>query len=77
MPFVLGAQKYNQNNLATLLNFSDSTLTFNFFGSVVGFKLIFGFGPGSGLYFRVRAGLGPELVGPFTTLQSIQAKALK
>ena len=23
--FVLGAQKYNQNNLATLLNFSDLT----------------------------------------------------
>ena len=25
---------------------------------------------GSGLYFRVRAGFGPELIGPFTTLKS-------
>ena len=38
MLFDLGAQKYNQNNLAILLN-----------------KLVFGFGPGSGLCFRVRA----------------------
>ena len=53
MLFVLGAQKYNQNNLAALLNFSD--LTFVFFGHDLGFELVFRFGPGLGLYFRVRA----------------------
>ena len=66
--FGLGAQKYNQNNLATLLNFSDLTSLSLFFGHDLSFKLAFGFGSGSGLYFRVRAGFGPELVGPFTTL---------
>ena len=51
--------------LATLLNFSDLTyLSFFFFGHDLGFKLVFGFGPGSGLYF----GFGRELFGPFTTL---------
>ena len=35
---------------------------------IMGFKLFLGFGPGSGLYFRVRAGFGPEVVGPFATL---------
>ena len=53
--FALGAQKYNQNNLASLLNFSDLTQLSGFFGHVLGFKFVFGFGPGSGLYFRVRA----------------------
>ena len=32
--FVLGAQKYNQNNLATLLNFSDLT-NFRFFSGII------------------------------------------
>ena len=41
--FVLDAQKYNQNNLATLLNFSDLTKLLAFFGHNLGFKLIFGF----------------------------------
>ena len=66
--FVLGAQKYNQNNLATLLNFSDLIKLSGFFGHDLIFKLVFVFGMDSGLYFRVRAGFGPELVGPFTTL---------
>ena len=68
MLFVLDAQKYNQNNLAKLRNFSDLTLLSDFLGHDLGFKLIFGFGTGSGLNFRVQAGFGPELVGPFTTL---------
>ena len=54
MLFVLGEQKYNQNNLATLLNFSDLTKLSGFFRHDLGFKLVFGF--------------VPELVGPFTTL---------
>ena len=49
------AQKYNQNNLETLLKFLDVNKLSFFFGFNVGFKLIFGFMPGSGLYFRVRA----------------------
>ena len=61
-------QKYNQNNLATLQIFSAQTKLRRFFGHDLGFKLIFRFGPGSGLYFRVRAGFGLELVGPFTAL---------
>ena len=58
MLFVLGIQKYNQNNSVTLLNFSDLTQLSGFFGQDLGFKLVFGFGlifSGSGLYFRVRA----------------------
>ena len=66
--FVLGAQKCNQNKFATLLNFSDLTWLSVFFGHDLGFRLVFGFGPGSSLYFRIRAGFGPGLVGPFTTL---------
>ena len=58
MLFVLGAQKYNPNNLATLLNFSDLGEHY------LGFKLVFGFGPDSGYIF----GFGPKLVGSFTTL---------
>ena len=54
-----------------MLNFSYLTLHLGFFGRDLGFKLVFGFGPGLGLNFRVRAGFGPELVGPFTTLLSI------
>ena len=38
----------------------------------MGSKLVFGFGPSSGLYFRVRPGFGPELVGPFTTLAGMK-----
>ena len=38
------------------------------------FRVGFGFGPGSGLYFRVRAGFGPKLVGPFTTLPRGQGR---
>ena len=56
--FVSGAQKFNQNNLSTLLNVSDLTKLSVFFGHDLGFKLVFGF--------------GPELVGPFTTLVSIR-----
>ena len=68
--FVLHVQKNNKNKLAILLNFSDLTSLSDFFGHDLGFKLIFGFEPGSGLYFRVRSGFGPEPVGPFTTLLS-------
>ena len=67
-PLVLGAQKYNQNNLATLPMFSGLSYLSGFFGHDLGFKLVFGFAPGSGLYFWVWAGFGPEPVGPFTTL---------
>ena len=56
MLFDLDAQKYNQNNSATLLNFFKPTLTF-FGGHDLGFKLVFGF--------------GPELAGPFTTLRVV------
>ena len=66
--FVLSAQKYNQNNLAIMLNFSDLTWLSGFFGHDLGFKSVFGFGLGSGLNFLVWAGFEPELVGPFTTL---------
>ena len=55
MLFVLGAQKYNQNNSEKLLNFLDLTSLSDFFGHDLCFKLIFGFGlilSGSG---RVRA----------------------
>ena len=44
MLFVLGAQKYNQNNLTTLLNFSDQPQLSGFFGHELGFKLVFGLG---------------------------------
>ena len=71
MLFVLGVQKYNQNNLATLQNFSDLTLLSGFFGHDLDFKLYFEFGPGSCFNFRVRAGFGPKLVGPFTTLNAL------
>ena len=47
--FVLGVQKNNQNNLAISLNFLDLTQFSVFFRHDLGFKLIFGFGPGSGL----------------------------
>ena len=39
MLFVLGTQKYNQNNLATLLNFSDQTLLTDFFGHDLSFRV--------------------------------------
>ena len=52
--FVVVAQKYNQTNFAKLLNFSD--LTFGLFR--IWFELQNSF----------RAGFGPELIGPFTTL---------
>ena len=74
MLFVVGAQKYNQNNLATLLNFSDLSYLSGFCGNGLGFKLAFGYRQGSCLYFRVRAGFGPELVGPFTTLAQVLQK---
>ena len=66
--FGLGAQTYKQNNLATILNFSDLTLLWVFLGHDLGFKLVLGLR--SGLYFRM--GFRPELVGPFTIL--LQAK---
>ena len=47
--FVLDAQKYNQNYLAITLTFFKRNLTFIFFGHDLGFKLVVGFGPGSGL----------------------------
>ena len=53
--FVLGAQKYNQNNLAITLTFFRPNLTFGFFGYDLDFKLVFRFGPGSDLLFRLRA----------------------
>ena len=53
--FVLDVQKNNQTNLAILLNFLDLIQLSGFFGHDLGFKLIFGFGPGSGLWYRVRA----------------------
>ena len=71
---VFGSQKFNQNNLATLLSFSDLIQLSGFFGLDLGFKLLFGFGPGSGLYYPVRAGFRPELVGPFTTLKHTKAR---
>ena len=43
MLFVSGALKYNQINLATLLNFSDLAYLSFFFGHDLGFKLVFGF----------------------------------
>ena len=52
--FVLGVQKNNQNNLAISLNFLDLTQLSGFFGHDLGFKLIFGFGPGSGLNLSAR-----------------------
>ena len=64
MLFVLGAQKYNQNNLAML---NENFFPF-IFGHDLGFKLVCEFGLGLGLYFRVWAEFGPKLVGPFTTL---------
>ena len=57
--FVLRVQKNDQNNLAILLNFLYLTQLSGFFGHDLDFKLVFGFGPGSGLQFRVRAGFGP------------------
>ena len=54
MLFVLDVQKYNQNNLVTLLNFSNLTELSGFFEYDLGFKLVFGF--------------GPDLVGSFKTL---------
>ena len=54
MLFVLNAQKYNQNNFATLLNSSDVTSLSCFFGHDMGFKLVFGLGPGSGLNYADR-----------------------
>ena len=54
MLFVLDVQKYNQNNMVILLNFSNLTELSGFFEYDLGFKLVFGF--------------GPELVGSFTTL---------
>ena len=47
---------------AVLLNFRV------FFGLDLSFKLVFEFGPGSGLYFRVRPEFEPKLVGPSTIL---------
>ena len=47
--FVLGVQKDDQNNLAILLKFLDLTQLSGFLGHDLGFKLIFGFGPVSGL----------------------------
>ena len=44
MLFVLGAQKYNQNNLAITLTFFGPNLIFGFFGNDLGFKLLFEFG---------------------------------
>ena len=41
---------------------------FGLFRAHLQFSIIFGFRPGSGLHFRVRAGFGPDLVGPLTTL---------
>ena len=66
--FVLDAQKYNQNNLAITLIFFRPKLTIAFFGYGLGFKLVFGFRPGSDLYFRVWSGFEPELVSMFPTL---------
>ena len=67
----LGAQKYNQNNLATLAKFfrPDSSFVFVFFRHIMDFKLVFGFMPGLGVYLWVRAGFELELVDPFITLQ--------
>ena len=56
--FVLGAQKYNQNNLVITLTFFRRNLTFVFF-----FRGWFGLE----ISFWVRAGFGPELVGSFAT----------
>ena len=60
--FFLGAQKYNQINLAKLLRFSYRTQHLDFFGHDLGFKLVFGF--------------GPEIVGPFTILQQAHNSAV-
>ena len=46
-------------------------LTFGLFRTCSQFQISFGLGPGSGLYFKVRTGLGPYLVGLFTTLKKI------
>ena len=70
MLFVLGGQKYNQNNSVTLLNFSDLAELSGFFGHDLGFKLVFGFGLGLGWVRAYIFGFGPELIGPFTTLIS-------
>ena len=66
--FVLGAQKYNQINLATLMNFPDLTKLAGFFGHDLGFKLVFGFRPGSGLYFRIRAWTSRPVYNSASTL---------
>ena len=47
--FILGEQKYNQNNLTTLLNFSNPTSLLFFFRAWFGLQIS----------FRVRAGFGP------------------
>ena len=50
------------------IHFLDSTSFSGFFGPDFGFKSLFGFDPGSGLWFRNRAEFGTIVVGPFTTL---------
>ena len=58
--FVLGAQKHNQNNLATLLNFYGPNLSFGFFWAWFGLQISFRVQAMFGLIFsglgRVRAG---------------------
>ena len=53
--FFFGVPKYNQNNLATLLNFSDLIKLSGFFGHDSDFKLVFGFGLIFSSLGRVRA----------------------
>ena len=69
MLFDLGAQKYNQNNLSTLLNSSDLAWLSGFFRAWFGLQISFRVRAN----FWVRAGSGPELMGPFTTQLKTQS----
>ena len=71
--FFFGVPKYNQNNLATLLNFSDLIKLSGFFGHDSDFKLVFGFG----LIFEFWPGSGLKIIGPFTTLTYVQKSCCK
>ena len=68
--FVLGAQKYNQDNWAITLTFFRPNLTFEFFGHDLDFKFVCEFG----FIFSGSGRFGPELVGLFPTLLPAQRK---
>ena len=52
------------------IKFEGTTESEVLYQPVYNFNSVFGLGLGSGLYFRVRVGLEPDLAGLFTTLAS-------